>query len=171
MSARNTVVLTTRSSPTSAASNTAVKFRSTCSVCSATPPETNSPVAGSIGICPEAKIRLPVRTACEYGPMARGARSVAMISFTVSQVSQRFGSQNKTCTLTETGLEWETRSRSAAVNDREPRIKSERKTQHETQTGGGTRRRYSLALRRGFSLCSVETDARRRRPFEGQLSL
>src|SRR5438552_10116169 len=46
------------------------------------PPATNSPVAGSIGICPEAKIKLPTRTACEYGPMARGAESVAIISFT-----------------------------------------------------------------------------------------
>src|SRR5216683_3581052 len=46
------------------------------------PPAMNSPVTGSIGICPEAKIRLPARTACEYGPMARGARSVAIISFT-----------------------------------------------------------------------------------------
>src|SRR5579875_1430155 len=37
------------------------------------PPWTSWPVAGSSATCPEAKTRSPMRTACEYGPMAAGA--------------------------------------------------------------------------------------------------
>jgi hypothetical protein len=54
MSARKTVVLTTRESDEPAASKTFERLRKTCSVCSRTPPSTNCPVAGSIGICPDA---------------------------------------------------------------------------------------------------------------------
>ena len=39
-------------------------------------PATRAPVAGSRGIWPDTKSRLPARTACEYGPMAFGAASV-----------------------------------------------------------------------------------------------
>jgi hypothetical protein len=42
------------------------------------------PVAGSIGICPEQKIIFPALTACEYGPIAPGAFSVEIVSFTNS---------------------------------------------------------------------------------------
>src|SRR5690242_941403 len=42
-------------------------------------PSTSAPVTGSSGIWPEKYTVLPARTACEYGPMAAGARSVAMM--------------------------------------------------------------------------------------------
>src|SRR5215470_15276045 len=44
------------------------------------PPSTIRIVAGSRGIWPEAKMKPFALIACEYGPMACGARSVCMLS-------------------------------------------------------------------------------------------
>src|SRR5688500_8582555 len=52
-------------------------------------PPTSSPVAGSIGICPARKSRLPARSACEYGPARFGAWGVATGVFTTN-VLRRF---------------------------------------------------------------------------------
>src|SRR5689334_5963895 len=80
MSARKTVVFTTFPKLDPPASSTAERFLRTCSVCSVTSFETNSPVAGSSGIWPEQKRKPPVFIAWEYGPIAPGALSVETIS-------------------------------------------------------------------------------------------
>ena len=46
-------------------------------------PATGNLVDGSSGICPEKYTVLPARTACEYGPIAAGARSVWMICLAI----------------------------------------------------------------------------------------
>src|SRR5580704_5984819 len=61
----------------------AFRFSITRAVCCATPPSTIWLVAGSNAICPAVKINPPAFTACEYGPIALGALSVEIISFTV----------------------------------------------------------------------------------------
>src|SRR5262245_42019522 len=63
-----------------AASRTALMLPSTRSTSSSIVPRTSSPVAGSSGICPDRNSRSPERTAWLYGPMARGARAVVMVS-------------------------------------------------------------------------------------------
>src|SRR3954469_9559909 len=62
-----------------AASATATRLSNTRRVCRVMSPSTRLPVAGSSGIWPEKYTVLPARTACEYGPMADGAFSVAMV--------------------------------------------------------------------------------------------
>src|SRR5688572_28987592 len=54
----------------------ALRLASTRSVCGPMPPCTISPDAGSSAICPAVNRNPSAITACEYGPMARGARSV-----------------------------------------------------------------------------------------------
>ena len=84
MSARKTVVRTTRSSADPAASTIPLRFSITRSVCALMSPATSSCVDGSRAICPETNRRPFARMACEYGPMAFGPRSVAITSFTLS---------------------------------------------------------------------------------------
>ena len=73
------VALTTLSNPAPAACSTAPRFSITRSVCSRMSPVTSACVAGSSGIWPLVKIRSPETTACEYGPIALGALSVATV--------------------------------------------------------------------------------------------
>src|SRR5690606_8064378 len=68
----------TSSSEPPAASHTAFRLSNARRACAAMSPATSSPVAGSIGICPDRYTVSPQRTACEYGPMAAGAWSVWM---------------------------------------------------------------------------------------------
>jgi exodeoxyribonuclease III len=75
---RKIVAFTTPSALEPAAASTAVRFSSTRSVWARTSPATSSPVRGSSGICPEQKTSPPATMACEYGPIAAGAASVAM---------------------------------------------------------------------------------------------
>jgi len=58
--------------------HTTLIFFITCSVCSATPPGTTVPVAGSMGICPEIKSIPFCSTAWLYGPIGAGALSEAV---------------------------------------------------------------------------------------------
>ena len=73
MSERNTVVFITFPSPMPASSRIAFAFVSDCLVCSLMPPGANSPVAGSMGSCPEVMISPFASIAWLYGPMALGA--------------------------------------------------------------------------------------------------
>src|SRR5579859_122051 len=77
---RYTVVFTTFSRPVPAACRMACRFLSTRSVCSAIPPLTTFPVAGSMATCPETNTMPAALIACEYGPIACGASFVAMTS-------------------------------------------------------------------------------------------
>src|SRR5690606_4074053 len=78
-SVRKTVNRTTSSSVAPAAVATAASLRKTCRTSASTPPGTSVIVAGSSGIWPESQIVPPAATACEYGPMAAGALSVAIV--------------------------------------------------------------------------------------------
>src|SRR5690242_6958500 len=69
----------TRTTPSKlppAAAQTARRLSNTRRACVAMSPSTSWPVAGSSGIWPDRKTKPPLRTACEYGPMAAGACSV-----------------------------------------------------------------------------------------------
>ena len=70
-----TTVLTTLSKELPASSNIALTFSKLCFV-AALISVTNSPVAGTSGICPEVKTKSPTTYACTYGPIACGALSV-----------------------------------------------------------------------------------------------
>jgi len=73
ISDRNTVVFITFAILIPASSRIAFAFVSDCLVCSLMPPGANSPVAGSIGSCPEVITSPLASIAWLYGPMAFGA--------------------------------------------------------------------------------------------------
>ena len=73
ISDRNTVVFITFAMLIPASSKIAFAFVSDCLVCSLMPPGANSPVAGSIGSCPEVITSPLASIAWLYGPMAFGA--------------------------------------------------------------------------------------------------
>src|SRR5215207_5826608 len=89
MSARNTVVRTTSAIDRPPAFRTAAMLSSARRAWTVMSPSTSSPLAGSIGICPARKSRLPARTACEYGPAGVGAGGVETGVFTTN-VLRRF---------------------------------------------------------------------------------
>ena len=76
----NTVVLTTLSMLVPAASNRLERLVNACFAC-ATEPSGISPVAGTTGIIPEVYTIPFTSIACEYGPIAAGAFSVAITFF------------------------------------------------------------------------------------------
>src|SRR5439155_22265153 len=78
---RKIVVLTTLSKLSPSALKTAAMLSNTRRVCAAISPGTIWPDLGSSGIWPLQKRNLPLRTACEYGPIAAGASFVETIFF------------------------------------------------------------------------------------------
>src|ERR1700704_1808472 len=70
---RNTVVLTSLSSPDPASSRIARRFAKTCSVCSSIAPPESSFSPGFSASCPETKTKPLATTACEYGAPWNGA--------------------------------------------------------------------------------------------------
>src|SRR6476646_10415764 len=79
MSERKTVVFTTSATLDPASSRMARRFDRTRSAWATTSPATIWPVAGSSAIWPAVKTKPFATIACEYGPMAAGARSVWMV--------------------------------------------------------------------------------------------
>ena len=85
ISCKKQVAFTILSRLLPAASSTALRFSRTRVVCSVAVMPVISPVLGMRGICPDVYTRFPLMMACEYGPIAAGARVVStfcMIWFT-----------------------------------------------------------------------------------------